>query len=136
MDVFNYYYNIMDQRNGIEYVTRRYAYIIFSNVFFKKFDDIPGFDSNILGIPLYLFKKYKSKGFITMIDLKEEFRECVGFERFEKEKERYPDEFEKTFLLVQRFCQEAEEEYYSGCLGKLRKLFRGHNDYGKYQKMD
>jgi len=136
MDVFKYYFNIADQSNGIEYVKRRYSHIIFCNMFFLKFDDIPGFNSNILGIPLYLFKKYKSDGFITIEDFEEEFIECVGFERFQREKKQDPDGFEKAFLIVQRFCEEAEEEYYSGCLGKLRSLFRGRKDYGKYKKMD
>ncbi len=136
MHALKYFTESLDQINGIESVYENYADIIFSDKFIERFEDVPGYSSNMLGIPLHLWKKYKSEYFITIEDFREEFIRCVGLARFQEEIEKCPDEFEKSFQIVQNFCDEAAKEYYSGFLGKLRSLFRGRKKHKEVKQID
>jgi len=103
-------------------------FLIVKDAFFSKSKEIPGSHLNIFGIPLNLWKRCKSKNFITIEDYREEFIRCVGPVKFQQEVDKFPDEFEQAFSLVQDFCEEAAKKYYSNFLRRLRALLRGSKE--------
>src|SRR5690348_210595 len=103
-----YFSNIFDQIPAIKKTLDKYAGLIYSDPFFKRFEDLLDFDFDvgIISIPVYLFIKYKSGHRITIDDYEEEFVRCVGLLKFEEKIKGQREELGRTFLLIQNFLQE------------------------------
>ncbi len=136
MKVFDYFYEVVHEKKSIEETHRKYARIIFSNNFFKRFQDIEGYNSNILGIPLHIWVKYKSdEKSITIEEYEAEFVRCVGKERFEQEFQQFPEEFERSFGIILDYIYDAEKEYYSGFIGMIRGIFRKKKNFHETKEL-
>jgi len=129
-----YCYEIIESQKEITQTYSRYIDIIFSDKYFSKFSDLPDFGTNFPSMLLYLWKKYKeNQCSMTIEKYKEELRQVIDENTFKKEMEGSYDEFQDSYAVVQSFLSDAEEEYYAGFIGALRKLIRPKKAHQKIE---
>ena len=134
MEEEEYASKVENEENGIEEIYDKYSCLVYADEFFSRFDDVKRSTMNIPAILLYLWKKCKLDGYVpTIDDYEKEFIRCAGHEKFTKEVSQFSKEFERSYLIVTNFISEAEKKYYSGFIGKIRRLIRTKKAYKKIE---